>query len=225
MTPNDIVSNWQIASGMALATSTLVAARLLQIVQDAFNEIWNNEQFSFRVRSTTITTASGTAAYALPTDFAAPQRFLLKIQNSDITVDKWSDQDWYGRDTTKGNDQPTKYRIIYDSTSKRYQIEFYPTPDGVYSFVIPYYALPPTLVAGDALPLPANFVDAVEAMAFLKAYIEYNRDGIFNSRIKHAKETASRKLAGLLGQDQATTTLENPDVYRDTDDTYLMYEG
>ncbi len=225
MTPNDIVANWQIASGLALAGTTVVVARLLQIVQDAFDEVWNNERFTFRVRSTTITTASGTAAYALPTDFASPQRFLLKLQNSDVSVDKWTDQEWYLRDTTVANGQPTNYRIIYDSTTKKYQIEFYPTPDGVYSFVFPYYAMAPTLVAGDALPLPANFVDAVEALAYLKAYLEYNRDGMFSGRIKQAQASASRILSGLLGQDRASTTQENPDVYRDADDTYLTYEG
>lgn len=219
MTPTTIKTNWKVASGLNIGGSS-VDTRLTSILQNSFEDIWNNENFTFRSKDLTLTTVANVATVDLPADYAAPKAYLIEL-NGNNAVTFMPEEDWYRRDRTAASNVPSYYRIKYNSTSQKYQIEFHPTPAAVYTFNFSYHASAPTLVAGDEMPIPNDFQRAVEALFYVRAYKEYNRGNIFGERIGDAKDELKKAMSVLFQVDRKAYLDEPADVYSDLNDLQI----
>lgn len=154
-------------------TTAVTDAEIDQYINDALQEYYDLVIAAFSddyfAKSGTITTASGTATYTLPSDFYKLIYVDIGISSQTYSMKKFTvaERNMYkSYPAASGANYPCMYRLIgglADGTSD--QIEFIPTPSGVYTVTLRYVPAYPTLSSGSDVinVLPGGDVYIVEA--------------------------------------------------------------
>ncbi len=139
---NDVLRRTGQETVTTLTNAPPPARQVMDFINDIYFDILNAAQCNFLQASATITTADGTATYALAPD--ADVNYLLRDRIQESTSDDYMSQV-----------DPTMLGPAYlDDTGKPYQfwiegnrIRFYPVPNGVFTIHYEYLKRPVQLVS------------------------------------------------------------------------------
>lgn len=224
-TPAELYADWKLESEYSIASETNLNTRLLALVNDAYRYIYELEKWSFRRKEQTITTASGTASYALETNFGALDLHAGRIVTSDDNAIAYVDEaTWFHRDRDESNQTPVMFTVLYDSASNVYKAHFHPTPDAAYTIYVPQLLKAASLASGDTITFPhGDYVEAMRRDFYLRAYRAFNAKGRFDGRIADVQREWARLLSRVRLLDHLAPDVPN-DVYRDVVDQQLTQE-
>lgn len=96
-----------------------------------------------QTKEATITTAANTDDYTLPADFISIRT--LEFDTDPRGIDYVPDVS--AQRIATGVSRPCQYSLVFDADNDRWQIRFLPTPSGVYTLTLKYYAKIPALTA------------------------------------------------------------------------------
>ena len=174
-----------------------------EIVKQAGVMLWNQLDWKFRVRKTTLTTADGTADYATPADFAKlDQRWIRNTtQNNQYYSTRFTDDPRLFQEISDSYDStetglPVSAFVNQDTTALvfKWQISVIPVPDKAYEFVYWYLAQDPWsqgLTAAEAPLWPDTFNNGWRLLSQLQVSISFKSDSAsqdrrtFNSWLKN----------------------------------------
>lgn len=216
-TPATIIANWKAAAVFCPKSASASDARLLELVQRCYGQVWDMDDWKFKKKEANITTVAGTESYALASDFNFPQSWATPLKFTDGGDVGYSDEkDFYNRDRDADRGQPTKYSIAWDATTAAYKLSFWPVPDAAYVLPVPYIAKAATLISSTSLSIPDGHLRAVETLFYLKAYREFNHGGHYKDEIMQYMAEARECLRRLHADDRAGMVDMPHDVYGDT---------
>jgi|DEB0MinimDraft_3_1074331.scaffolds.fasta_scaffold00185_14 5'(3')-deoxyribonucleotidase len=124
-----------------VGSTNQTARRLLQVVRETCEELKDRYEWPKLVREHEITTANGTASYALPSDYdryindtAWDQSNYWRMRGS-LTPEQWQ---FYQNAIVSLPANRKRFRVKYDSDNSALRIFIDPTPTGVETLVIEY---------------------------------------------------------------------------------------
>jgi hypothetical protein len=165
------------------------------LINEGFAEVWDilvdASPPDYYSSETTVTTASGTTAYALPADF-----YKLRA----VFVDE-------------GNGE---YRPISESNEQERQ--YYRAPSGIYSVVVRYIAGAPQLGSGDDA-VTFDGVNGWEELCVLSAAIKLlDKEGTNASALMMAKARIEQRIQKMAGRNhgEPPRVIRRSLRYRDT---------
>ena len=145
------------------ATGGSVSARLLRIVTDAYEDLWEMHEWQFRKVLATLTTVADTATADLPADFEKLDQDWLHENNDRgpllFTANQQRFEDWRYLNGDQG-DVPTIAFIKAKTsltTSYLSEVLFTPTPNAEYTYPYFYLRFAPTLAATSSPVWPRVF--------------------------------------------------------------------
>lgn len=226
-TPNEMIADWKRRAELNRSSTTQIDLRLADLVQTAYSRLFLMDDWDFRRQTATLTTTAGLAtANGFPAAFhsSVPEAVVLRYSDG-VELVYQDDADWNRRDRAAANGRPTHFHLAFSTTSDLWTMELYPTPDAAYTVYFPYRMGAETLSAAAAVPLPAPFVEAIEALFQLLAFRAYNAKGRFAQEIKDAMAEYAERARHLRADDRAVVGLDLPgDVYGDVNDLNLSLE-
>jgi hypothetical protein len=129
---------------------TISDARILRWVNEEYKILCAKYLFPQLVNSETVTTVSGTGTYEL-----AEADILEVHEVTDSTngvymrpIDSYLYSRWTASGTTPGN--PVRWLVEGVGSNGRFQLKFFPTPDGIYSLTVSYYEFTPLVTTPTA---------------------------------------------------------------------------
>jgi hypothetical protein len=128
-------------------TETISDTRILRYINQSYLEIASDHHFPQLSTSTTITTASGTAAYELSVSNVLKFEDMVDDTNNHLLyrMSEWQYHKFTQGSTTSG--VPTYWYVSGVGSNDRYEITFWPTPAGTYTINVYYIQKPDELVA------------------------------------------------------------------------------
>ena len=145
LTASDMVDMVRDALG-GETTETISDARILSFINQSYLELSSMYHFDQLGTSTTVTTASGTAAYELT---VSDVQIITDVVDGTNDVKLYPMNDGQYHKFTQGgttSGTPTYWFISGVGSNNRYELTFYPTPAGTYSLTVHYYQDPTELV-------------------------------------------------------------------------------
>lgn len=159
-----IANHLDLSSAEILADDDLLA-RFLEFVNDAIDDLTRHGDWEFLRTNGDVLTEVAVETVAMPEDFSRlivdsnpyiavnPVRVLRAIGHGEMA-----------RRALSGQGEPRLYRLLSseidleEGTAAGWTMEFYPTPDAVYSIIVPYRRRIPTLTAAtDQIAIPGDF--------------------------------------------------------------------
>jgi len=184
-----------------------VPARLTNIVDEAYHDLWEEWDFKFRRIRGTLTTVASTATVILGADFAKLDELWVKENNRNGTLVFTDDvqlfDDAVYRNQTQG---PPRLAFVEPdtalTTSFLQRIRVTPTPDAVYTYPYSYLRYAPDL-GSTSIPLwPLPFHRGWHYLALARAQRAFRRDeawketfAAYNAWLERAKSNNDETLA------------------------------
>ncbi len=117
------------------------AVRLLALAQEEGKSLHKTHKWSALIRTQTVTTADGTATYALPSDFYAyiPSTGWNDTQNRPI-IGSLTGQQWQfvKNSAAVSSAFNQKFRVQWDTSNSARRLTIYPTPSAVETLYLEY---------------------------------------------------------------------------------------
>lgn len=145
LTASDMVDMVRDALG-GETTETISDARVLSFINQSYLELSSLYHFDQLHTSTTVTTASGTAAYEMSVSDVQIISDIVDGTNN-VKLDTMNDNQ-YNKYVQGGtiSGTPSYWFISGVGSNNRNELTFYPTPAGTYSLTVHYYQDPTELV-------------------------------------------------------------------------------
>jgi len=156
-------------------SETLSDTRLLRFINQAYLEICSKYRFDQLSTSETVSTTSGTANYELAgTNIMYIDRIVDDTNNVPVRpISKGMYYDWTNGNISSTTGTPVYWFMNGVGSNGRYQLTFYPTPDGTYSVIVYYKQEPTALVlspAATSVTVPEPWDDVVVHKATQRAW-------------------------------------------------------
>lgn len=145
--------------------SNTYRARVKNWLNEAQARIARKMQLREQFTSTTITTASGTSTYSIPTDFVRMNGVVDQSYPLELRYVEDPDDLLVRNENSANTGRPTEYSLTEDG------LLLSPEPDAVYSLTMNYYSRPTDMDDdGDISTLPADYHDVMVSYALSRAY-------------------------------------------------------
>jgi hypothetical protein len=183
-------------------------------VNMAYLDVCKRRRWSWLETTTSISTVAGTATVAVPAAVADGYFGRLRPDSTSVTapeyIPDWEAFDYRTRDAVDTTDrgEPKYYSIMGGS------IYFYPTPDAVYAYTLPYWRSPAALTSGTEPLIPETFHDVLVYGA-LMLHAGRDKDGQMYSFWQDQYEGQIEELRrrDLSRTQQTKSRARMPDTY------------
>lgn len=138
-------------------TETMSSARILRFINQSYVEVCSANHFPQLETSTTITTSSGTAEYELSASDVLKVLAVVDSTNySELqeVINRHQYTQYTQGDTSSSTGVPVYWFISGVGDNSRYQMTFYPTPDGTYTITVFYTKRPTDLATSPTATSP-----------------------------------------------------------------------
>ena len=133
---------------------TLSDTRILRFINQSYLELASQYQFDQLSASTTVTTTSGTATYELSASDVLAIKKVVDDTNDFMLYTMNEDQYYRYVQGAAVSGTPVYWYIDGVGSNSRYNLTFYPTPDGTYTINVHYSKAPTDLVTSPAATSP-----------------------------------------------------------------------
>ena len=145
------------------AAGGTVPARIINVVQEAYEAVWEEHEWPFRQRRTDLATVASNAVAQLPTDFQKLAILWSNDTDENGRVRFTEDMQLFEQvraDLLDAEQFPRIGLIERDTTTTatyRMSVRFAPTPDAVYTLPLVYFCFAPTLETDESPLWPPPF--------------------------------------------------------------------
>lgn len=153
---------------------------------------------------TTITTTSGDSRYDFASDYVGVVQLTSRLSHAGLKFTDYSS--WAAGKTYGATGSPSEFTVGFNSSTGRYEVEFYPAPDGVYVFDLIYKKKLPPLSSIQTTnwlfsEYPNIYLNGALHYAFKRFRNPLAADylGFFEADIALVNESSERSFGGGAG--------------------------
>lgn len=195
MNVTDLIAAVRRRTGLSSSDAFAADADLIEIIAEVSNAISTERDWPWLETSTTLTTAAGTQAYAMPADWVRTRT--LAVSGSGPMDSTRSRQDldgWFAASDSSG--EPQFFVVSGDV------LRLYPTPDRAYSVTHVYYRQETQLASGSDTPLIPSWAHG--AIVYAAAAVLLRRVGE-DARAEQAQRQADAWMRRLVDNSRRTS--------------------